>query len=104
LPSALAPPGPAATVAPNAPNSTFVSERFMASHMIFVRMMPDAPTSAPLTMSTLLPSTNPVIAAAMPENEFSSEMTTGMSAPPIGMTNSTPMTSAAMLSATYNGM
>jgi hypothetical protein len=85
----------AVAVAPNAPNSTFVSERFMASHMIFVRMMPDAPTSAPLMMSTLLPSTNPVMDAASPENEFSSEITTGMSAPPMGITNSTPMTSAA---------
>jgi len=38
--------------------------------------------------------TNPVIAAAMPENEFSNAMTTGMSAPPMGMTNRTPSTSA----------
>ena len=43
-PSAAVPP-------PNPPISTFSSERFMASHMILLRMIPDAPTSAPLTMS-----------------------------------------------------
>ena len=56
-------------------------------------MVPDAPTSAPLTMSTSLLSTNPVLAAASPVNELSSEMITGMSAPPIGTTKSTPRTS-----------
>ena len=35
---------------------------------------------------TGLPMTNPAIAAAVPVNEFSSEITTGMSAPPIGRT------------------
>ena len=37
-------------------------------------------------MSTGLPSTKPAIAAAVPVNEFSRLMTTGMSAPPIGRT------------------
>jgi hypothetical protein len=62
--------------------------------MIWLRMIPDEPTSAPLMMSTLLSITNPVIAAAIPEYEFSSEITTGMSAPPIGTTRSTPSASA----------
>ncbi len=53
-------------------------------------MVPDAPTRAPLTISTSLLNTKPVIAAARPVNELSSEMITGMSAPPIGTTNSTP--------------
>ena len=56
-------------------------------------MVPDAPTSAPLTMSTSLLSTKPVIAAASPVNELSSEMITGMSAPPMGTTNNTPSAS-----------
>ncbi len=61
--------------------------------------MPDAPTSIPLTISTLLCRTKPVAAAASPVNAFSSEMTTGMSAPPIGSTNSTPNKSAPQISA-----
>ena len=36
---------------------------------------------------------------AQPEAEFSTEITTGMSAPPMGMTTSTPQTSAASASA-----
>ena len=34
--------------------------------------------------------TKPVAAAAMPEYELSNDMTTGISAPPMGMTESTP--------------
>ena len=33
---------------PTPPNSTFISERFIALHMMAVRMMPDAPTRAPV--------------------------------------------------------
>jgi hypothetical protein len=36
-------------------------------------------------ISAELPSVNPMPAAAQPEYEFSIEITTGMSAPPIGM-------------------
>ena len=39
--------------------------------------------------------TKPAIATAVPVNEFSSEMTTGMSAPPIGSVIVTPKISAA---------
>jgi hypothetical protein len=53
--------------APKAPNSTFASERFIARHMIWLRMRPDEPTSAPAMMRTWLLMTKPVIAAAMPE-------------------------------------
>ena len=70
-------------------------ERFMALAMSFVRMPPDAPTRAPEMMSTGLSSTNPAIAAAVPVKEFRREMTTGMSAPPIGRTMVTPKVSAA---------
>ena len=65
-------------------------ERFMASAMSLVRMPPDAPTRAPAMMSTGLSSTNPDIAAAVPVNELSRLMTTGMSAPPMGRTIVTP--------------
>ena len=69
-------------------------ERFIARPISSVSIVPDAPTSMPLTISTLFDSSKPVAAAASPVNAFSSEITTGMSAPPIGSTNSTPKTSA----------
>ena len=62
------------------------SERFIASAISLVRIPPDAPTSAPATISAQFPMTNPAIATAVPVNAFSSEITTGMSAPPIGST------------------
>ena len=80
--------------APNAPNSTFVSERFIARPIICVSSVPEAPTSVPETISRSLCSTKPVAAAARPVKELSSEITTGMSAPPIGSTKSTPSASA----------
>ena len=46
-------------------------------------------------MSTGLSMTKPAIATAVPVNEFRREMTTGMSAPPIGRTIVTPNTRAA---------
>ena len=45
-------------------------------------------------MSTLLPSAKPVAEAARPAYELSSEITTGMSAPPMGSTSSTPSSEA----------
>ena len=89
-------PAPAATAAasavtfPNAPKRTFAIERFIARPIRIVSMVPDAPTSIPLTIRTLFSSSNPVAAAASPVNAFSSEITTGMSAPPMGSTKSTP--------------
>ena len=65
-------------------------DRFMASAMSLVRIAPEAPTSAPAMISTGLSMTKPAIAAAVPVNELSSEMTTGMSAPPMGSTIVTP--------------
>src|SRR5215470_4514437 len=75
---------------PNAPNITLVNERFMALHMITDKMKPEEPSSAPDTMSTLLFSTNPNRAAENPAYEFKSEITVGMSAPPIGVTSMIP--------------
>ena len=82
---------------PNAPNTTFAIDRFMARPIICVSIVPEAPTSAPAMISTLLCSTKPVAAAARPVNEFSSEITTGMSAPPIAITMSTPSSSASTI-------
>ena len=90
---AAAPPGPAVGAEPKPANSTLLSERFIALHISMVSSVPDAPTSVPLMMSALLCSTNPVAATASPVNEFRSEITTGMSAPPMGVTMSTPKTS-----------
>ena len=73
----------------------FMTERFIASAMSLVRIAPDAPTRAPAMIRTGLSITKPAIATAVPVNEFSSEMTTGMSAPPIGRVIVTPKISAA---------
>ncbi len=73
----------------------FITDRFMASAISLVRIAPEAPTSAPAMMRTGLSSTKPAIATAVPVNEFSRLMTTGMSAPPMGSVIVTPKTSAA---------
>ncbi len=73
----------------------FTIDRFMASAISFVRIAPDAPTRAPAMMRTGFPSTKPAIAAAVPVNELSRLMTTGMSAPPIGRTIVMPKMSPA---------
>ena len=64
----------------------FMIERFIASAISLVRIAPEAPTRAPAMIRTGLPMTKPAIAAAVPVNEFSRLMTTGMSAPPMGRT------------------
>ena len=87
--SARACPAPACTW-PNAPKSTFAIERFIAFAISSVSSVPEAPTSIPATIRTVLSSTKPVAAAARPVNAFRSEITTGMSAPPIGSTKRTP--------------
>ena len=56
--------------------------------------MPEAPTSDPAMISTVLFITKPVAQAARPENEFNSAMTTGMSAPPMDSESTTPRTPA----------
>ena len=70
-------------------------ERFIASAIRLVRIEPEAPTSVPPTISATLSSAMPAAAAESPVNAFSSEITTGMSAPPIGSTNMLPSTAAA---------
>src|SRR5438270_9661046 len=87
-------PAAAGATCPNAPNTTLVNDRFIALDMITERMNPDEPSSAPATISNLLPSTNPIAAAERPAYEFNSEITVGISAPPIGITSITPNSSA----------
>ena len=81
-------------VVPTDPKIILAIERFIALHIIRVSINPDAPTNAPQIMSMLLDRTKPVAAAARPEQEFSVEITTGISAPPIGMTNKIPSSRA----------
>ena len=66
----------------------------MARHMICVKISPEAPTSDPAIISTLLSSTKPVAAAARPEHELSKAITTGISAPPMGNTSNRPNSEA----------
>jgi len=76
------------------------TERFIASAISLVRIVPLAPTSAPAMIMIWLPTTNPAIATASPVNALSREITTGMSAPPIGSTIRMPNASAATMTAT----
>ena len=80
--------------APNALNRMLGSDRPMAALMSRVRIMPEAPTKVPATISRALSSTKPDAATAKPVNEFNREINTGTSAPPIGRTKMTPSTSA----------
>ena len=57
----------------------------MALHMISVSSVPDAPTSIPADDQHVVVEDEAGAAAARPVNELRSEITTGMSAPPIGM-------------------
>ena len=70
------------------------NERFIALHMMYERIAPEEPTSEPAMISIELFSEKPIPAAAQPEYELSIDTTTGMSAPPMGMMISTPMTKA----------
>ena len=67
-----------------------MNDRFIALDMFTERIKPEAPSNAPATIRSLLPRTKPIAAAESPAYEFSSEMTVGMSAPPIGMIIITP--------------
>ena len=64
LASSLA--SPCAT-APKPPSTTLQMDRFIALHMMYERMAPELPTSAPTMMRTSFPSRKPVAAAAHPE-------------------------------------
>src|SRR5436190_24368548 len=85
----------AAVSLPKAPNNTLVNERFIALLIKIDRMKPDAPSSEPEMIRMTLPMAKPVAHEARPEYELSSATTTGMSAPPIGITSITPKMSDA---------
>src|SRR5260370_756728 len=70
-------------------------ERFIALAIRLVRIEPDAPTIMPATIIAVLFNAKPAAAADNPVRALSSEMTTGMSAPPIGNTTIRPRTPAA---------
>ena len=95
LPPVGPPASPAESPVPKPPTMMAGIDRFIASAISLVRMPPDAPTSAPAMIRTELSMTKPAIATAVPVNALSSEMTTGMSAPPIGSTIVTPNASDA---------
>ncbi len=57
---------------------------------MYDRIAPDDPTSEPAMISIGLFRVKPIPAAAQPENEFSSDTTTGMSPPPIGAIQNQP--------------
>ena len=71
------------------------TERFIATAIRFVRIEPLAPTIVPATINAKLSNAIPAAAAERPVNAFSSEITTGMSAPPIGNTTMFPKIAAA---------
>ena len=60
-----------------------------------------SPTSVPATIRTTLSRANPAAAAASPVKALRSEMTTGMSAPPIGNTKRLPRTAAPIRTPMY---
>ena len=72
----------------------FATERFIAVAISRVSSVPEEPTSVPATISATLSSEKPAAAAERPVNAFSSEITTGMSAPPIGSTTRLPRIAA----------
>tara|TARA_B100000575_G_C23038968_1_gene597992 strand:- start:99 stop:353 length:255 start_codon:yes stop_codon:yes gene_type:complete len=58
--------------------------------MIRVKINPDAPTKHPATIRAVFVNKIPASAAAIPDREFSNEITTGISPPPIGITKQKP--------------
>ena len=83
-------PAAAACSCPNAPNSTFVNDRFIALDMLTERMKPEAPSSARRRSGACSPARTPSPRPRGPRSEFRSEITVGMSAPPMGMIIITP--------------
>ena len=101
-PSAPAGPAGAAIAPPNPPATIAGTERFIALAIRFVRIDPDAPTIIPATIIAVLFSAIPMAAADSPVNAFNKEITTGMSAPPIGSTTMFPSSAAANRIPTMN--
>jgi len=77
-------------------------DRFIALAIRFVRMEPEAPTIMPATIIAVLFRARPAAAAESPVNALSSEITTGMSAPPMGSTTVNPRMPASTSTATIH--
>jgi len=67
-------------------------------------MEPDEQTVAPAAMSRRLSITTPTNAAARPAVALRNEMSTGMSAPPMRIENTTPRTMAEAITATMSAL
>ena len=76
------------------PRMMLGNDRPMASLIIFVSSAPDVPTKVPATTRIRFDRANPSAATANPVNEFSIEISTGVSAPPTGRQMPTPRPSA----------
>ena len=62
----------------------------MPLHIMYDKIAPEEPTNAPVIIKAVFSKVNPIPAAAHPEYEFNIEITTGISAPPIGIIIKTP--------------
>ena len=60
-------------------------------HIIYDKIAPEEPTKAPVIINAVFSKVKPIPAAAQPEYELSIEITTGISAPPIGMISKKPI-------------
>ena len=58
---------------------------------MYESIAPDEPTNAPVIINALFSKVKPIPAAAHPEYEFNIDITTGISAPPIGIINKKPI-------------
>ena len=70
---------------------TLKNDLFIPLHIIYDSIAPEDPTKAPVIINAVFSKVKPIPAAAQPEYEFNIEITTGMSAPPIGIINRTPI-------------
>ena len=57
---------------------------------MYDNIAPDDPTNAPVIIKAVFSKVKPIPAAAQPEYEFNIEITTGISAPPIGIIRRIP--------------
>tara|TARA_B100000767_G_scaffold126356_1_gene120453 strand:+ start:326 stop:562 length:237 start_codon:yes stop_codon:yes gene_type:complete len=58
---------------------------------MYDKIAPEEPTKAPVIIKAVFSNVKPIPAAAQPEYEFSIDITTGISAPPIGIINKNPI-------------
>ncbi len=93
--SSPVPPPPPEGAPPKPAKRMLATERFIAVAISRVRIVPEEPTRVPATISATLSRAKPAAAAERPVKAFSSEITTGMSAPPIGSTTRLPRIAAA---------